>query len=226
MGIQSAFVKGLQPPLQREILLPGVKLCAFTPCGLQHFAHSPVAPSQHSLQKAGVRVVPVIGNGLGGDGLPQQLHPPLVFLLGDLRFPLKRRVGLGHKPRGGHGDSDAPLLVGSALPPRVHDAGSQIRNAQHILVRFRGQAQHKIQLHGVIAACKSRAAGCQQLLLGHIFIDNVPQALSAGLRRKGQTGLAPLGQPLHKAHGKIIRPQAGERQIHMALLAKLLQIVA
>ena len=108
----------------------------------------------------------------------------------------------------------------------MHDAGGQIRNPQHVLVRFRGQTQHKIQLHGVIAACKRRAAGCQQLLLGHVFIDNIPQALGAGLRRKGQAGLAPLGQPLHKAHGKIIRPQAGERQIHMALPAKLLQIVA
>ena len=57
------------------------------------------------------------------------------------------------------------LLVLGALPPRVHDAGGQVRDAQHVLVRLGGQTQHEIELHGAAAAGKGRAAGLQQILL-------------------------------------------------------------
>ena len=174
MGIQPALLKGLQPAVQREILLPRIQLGALAPRRLQHLAHPAVATGQHSLQKAGVGVVPVIGDGFGLDGLPQQGHPPLILLLGDLRLPLKGRMGLGNEPRCGDGDADAPVFIAGTLPPCMHDTGRHIGNAQHVLVGLRGQAQHEVQLHSVVAPGKSRAAGLKQILLGDIFIDDIP----------------------------------------------------
>ena len=82
MRVQATLGKGFQPAVQGKILLPGIKLSAFAPRGLQDLAHSSVASSQHSLQEAGVGVVPVIGNGLGGDSLPPGLPYPLQRLRG------------------------------------------------------------------------------------------------------------------------------------------------
>ena len=82
----------------------------------------------------------------------------------------------------------------------MHNPGSQVGNTQHILVCLRGQAQHEVELYSAISPGKGRAAGGQQLLLGNIFIDDIPQTLGTRLRSKCQTGLAALGQPLHEAH--------------------------
>jgi len=108
----------------------------------------------------------------------------------------------------------------------MHDTGCQISNAQHVLIGLRGQAQHEVQLHGVVAPGKGRAAGLKQILLGDIFIDDIPQPLGTGLRGEGQAALAALGQPLHQVHGEVVRPQTGQGQIHMALLTEILQLVA
>ena len=108
----------------------------------------------------------------------------------------------------------------------MHDPGRQISDAQHVLVGFRGQAQHEIQLHGAVPPGEGRAAGLQQVLLGNVLVDHVPEPLGPGLRGEGQTGFAALGQPLHQAHGEIIRPQTGQREIHVPLLAEGLQLIA
>ena len=62
MGVKAARVEGLQPAIQGEILLPGVKVSAFTPRCFQHFSQPAVAPGQDGLQEAGVGVVPVVGD--------------------------------------------------------------------------------------------------------------------------------------------------------------------
>ena len=54
MGIQPALVKGLQPAVQGEILLPGIQLGPLAPGGLQDLPHAPVPPGQDGLQEAGV----------------------------------------------------------------------------------------------------------------------------------------------------------------------------
>ena len=226
MGVEAALVKGLQPTVQGEILLPGVKLCAFTPRCFQHLSHAAVAARQHRLQEAGVGVVPVVGDGLRLDGLPQQRHTALVLLLGDLGLPLEGGVGLGDEPAGGYGDADAALLVLGALPPCVHDPGGHVGNAQHILVRLRRQTQHEVQLHGAVPAGKGGAAALQQVVQRHVLIDHIPQALRTRLRRKGQAGLAALGQTLHQLHGEVVRPQGRQGQADMALVAERLQLIA
>ena len=42
--------------------------------------------------------------------------------------------------------------------------GRQIGDAQHILIGFRGQAQHEIQLHGAVPPGEGRAAGLQMCI--------------------------------------------------------------
>ena len=169
--------------------------------------------------------MPVIGDGFGVDGLPQHLHPALVFLPGNLGLPLEGGVGLGDKVRGGNRDTDATLLVGGGLTPGVHHPGGHVGDAQHVLVGLRGQAQHEIQLHGAVTAGKGGVAALEQVVQGHIFINDITQTLGARLGGEGEAGFAALGQALHQRHGEVVRPQAGQGEIHMPLLAEVLQAV-
>ena len=111
------------------------------------------------------------------------------------------------------------LLVHRIGLPGLDDLINQLRNAQNILVSFRGQTQHKVELHIVPAAGKGIGAGAQDLILCQILVDHIPQALSTGFRRKGQTAFAHGLQLFHQLPGEIIRPQGGYRQIHPVLLA-------
>ena len=77
MRVKAGLVEGLQPAIQGEILLPGVKVSAFTPRCFQHLSHAAVAPGQDGLQEAGVGVVPVVGDGLRLDRLAQELDAAL-----------------------------------------------------------------------------------------------------------------------------------------------------
>ena len=158
---------------------------------LQHLSQPPVTPGQHCLQEAGVPVVPVIGHCLGGDGVSQQLHPPLIFLPGDLSLPLEGGEGLGHKPGGRHRDPNPPVLIAGGLPPSVEDVIGHLRDAQHILVGFRRQAQHEVELYRIPAAGEGGAETLVQVLLRHILIDGIPQALRTRLRSKGEARLPP-----------------------------------
>ena len=170
--------------------------------------------------------MPVVGDGLGGDGLPQEPHPPLVLLPADLGLPLEGGEGLGHEPGGGHGQAQAPVFVGGVLPPGVDGVAGDLGDAQHVLVGLRGQAQHEVELHGVPAAGEGGPQALGERLLGDIFVDGVPQPLGAGLGGEGEPRLPALLQPLHQLHGEVVRPQGGEGEVHVVLLAEGGQIVA
>lgn len=98
----------------------------------------------------------------------------------------------------------------------------QVCNAQNIFVGLRGQTQHKIELDAAPASGKRSPAGVEQVLLRHILIDGIPQALGTGLRRKSQAALPSAAlQLFHKIHGKIIRPQGGKGQVDLMGLTPL-----
>ena len=71
--LQAALGKGLQPAVQVEAVAPGVQLRPLAEGFFQNPSQPPVPPGQHGLQEAGVPVVPVVGDGLGGEGLPEEL---------------------------------------------------------------------------------------------------------------------------------------------------------
>ncbi len=170
--------------------------------------------------------MPVVGDGLGGEGLPEELHPPLVLLNGDLGLPLEGGEGLGHEPGGGYRHPQAPALAAGVFPPGVDGVLGHFRDAQHVLVRLRGQAQHEIQLYRVPAAGEGGLQALGQLLLGDVLVDGVPEALGAGFGGEGQPRLPPPLEPLHQLHGEVVRPEGGEGEVYVVLPAEGLQIVA
>ena len=101
-----------------------------------------------------------------------------------------------------------------------------LRNADDVLVRLRGQAQHVIELHAVPAAGKGDLTGVEQILLGDVFVDRVPETLAAALHSEGQAALAHLLQLLHQLHGEVVRPQGGKGQADAPRLAVVQQPVA
>ena len=223
--VKTAFLEGLEPAVEGEILLPRGEVLALVPRRFDHPAKAPVAAGNDGLHIARVGIVPVVGDGFRQHILAQQLHAALVLLLGDLRLPLKRRVRLGHEPRGRDRDAHAAVLVARALAPGVHDVGRDLGNAEHILVRLGRKSQHEVELDRAVAAGKGAAAGGQQVLLGEILVDGVAQALRAGLGRKGQAGLSSLLQSLHERHGEVVGAQARQRQADMLLGCPLVQII-
>ena len=113
-------------------------------------------------------------------------------------------------------DAHAALFVAGVLAPRLQDLIDELCDAEHILVRLRGQAEHEVELHIVPAALKGNGAGIEDLLLRDILIDGVAQALRTGLRRERQAALAHLLQPQHEIAGKIVRAQRRQREIDLA----------
>ena len=150
--------------------------------------------------------------------LLQQLTPAQILLRGDLFFPLEGCVGFGHKVGCGHMDPQAPLFVDGVGFPSLNDLIDQFRNAQHILVRLRRQAQHEIELHAVPAPGKGLGAGGENLFLCQILIDNIPQPLGSRLRGEGQAGFADGLELFHQLPGEVVRPQGRHGQADMVCL--------
>ena len=116
----------------------------------------------------------------------QQAAAAQIFLRRDLLFPLEGRVGLGDKVRRGDVNAKAPFLVHGVFLPRQDHLVHQLRDAEHVLVRFCGQTQHEIELDIVPAAGEGIGAGRQNFILGQILVDDVTQALGSRLRGEGQ----------------------------------------
>ena len=77
-----------------------------------------------------------------------------------LGAPLKGGVGLGDE--GGHADREpkalAPLLLGHGVE-QAGDLLGQLRDAQHVLVGLRGEADHEVQLDAVPSGLEGVGAG-------------------------------------------------------------------
>ena len=149
----------------------------------------------------------VIFNALGKQIVLEQAGATEVLLRRDLPLPLEGREGLRHKKCRGDVNTDAALFVGGVRLPGLQNLEYQIRDAENVLVGLGGQAKHKVELDAVPAAGKGDLAGFQNVLLGHILIDRVAQALRAGLRREGQAGLSHRGELQHQIAGKVVRPK-------------------
>ena len=129
-------------------------------------------------------------------------------------------MGLGDKVRRGDVNAKAPFLVHGVFLPRQDHLVHQLRDAEHVLVRFCGQTQHEIELDIVPAAGKGVGAGRQNFVLGQILVDDVPQALGSRLRGEGQAAFpAARLKPFHQVTGEIVRPEGGNGEADLILRA-------
>ena len=93
------------------------------------------------------------------------------------------------------------LLTRSAIPCKI-------------LVGLGRQPDHEIKLDPPPAALDRRLDRPQQVLFGHILVDDIAQALRSGLGRERQPALADPLNLGRKLHALRIRPQARQRNPH------------
>ena len=191
----------------------------------QCLSDAAVAACHDGFQTAEVGFVIAIVDAFCVQVCLQQMDAPQIFLRRDLRCPLKRREGLRDKIRRRQIDRQPALFPAAVLPPDLKDFIDQLRNANYILIRFRRQTQHEIQLHTVPAAGKGRGAGGENFFFCYVFIDRVAQALRSSLRCERQAAFAHLLDAHHELPRKIIRAQARQREIDLARLTVVEQTV-
>ena len=151
--------------------------------------------------------MPVVHDIFCSDIIPEQIYLANIFLHCVLAFPLERTVRLRHEAGGRNGYAHSPVLILCVKPPGVQHLICKLGDAENILVRFRGQAEHEVQLYGVPAALKGQTAGVQQLLLRDVFVNCIAQTLAAGLGCEGQAAFSGLLQAVHYLDRKIIRSE-------------------
>ena len=88
----------------------------------------------------------------------------------------------------------------------------QIGDGHDVLVALAGKAHHKVELHAVPAGLEGRLGRTVQVLLGHVLVNDVAHALTAGLGRERQAALLFAGDRLGHIHAK--RIQALRRNGH------------
>ncbi len=163
--------------------------------------------------------MPVIGDVLGLHD-----HFKMRLLLAEglqriLRVPLERGLRFGHKARSGSRDAHAARTVGRILAPAVGDLLADVGNTVQILIGFRRQTHHEIELDIVPAALKRDFASMQNVFFSDVLIDDIAQALCACLAGKGQAALARFLHALHQLRREAVRTERRQRQADMARLA-------
>ena len=162
------------------------------------------APGDDPLQHAHAGVVPLDGEVPAPDArLEEGL---LLERLGqaDLPAPLEGGVGLRHEG----GEADLDLAPVSGLSKGLV---AQIRDAPHVLLGFRGEADHEVELDGLPARVEDLLNRRHQVRLRVPFVDHVPQALRPRLGRQREARLADAPDLLHQGPGEGLHPHGGER---------------
>ena len=103
-------------------------------------------------------------------------------------------MGLRHEAGAadGHLHAAAFGVLGIGVVEVYHLLGG-LGDALDVLHRLGGKAHHEVELDGGVAVGKGQRAGLFDLVPGDVLIDDVAQALGAGLSGKGQAALAHLG---------------------------------
>ena len=89
----------------------------------------------------------------------------------------------------------------------------KLGNSCNVVKSLGRKSEHEIKLDRGPAALKRFPRRSENLVLSNVFIDSVAQALSSGLRRKGQSAAPDLIKLFHKLVRKIINTKRGQRNI-------------
>jgi hypothetical protein len=86
----------------------------------------------------------------------------------------------------------------------------QIGDTIQIFLRFRGQADHEVQLDAVPASLESCLHHLFEILIRHVLVNHVAQTLGSRFWSKGEPSLACLLNVLGQLHGEGVQPQGGQ----------------
>ena len=134
-------------------------------------------------------------------------------------MPLEGGVGLGREIADREIQLQAAQIGAIAL-----QIAAGFGNAEHVGVGLTGQADHEIELDLAVAVLHRRANAAQQLRVGEPLVNDVAQALAAGLRRKGEAGLAGAAKDMGDVLVEAIHPLAGQGQRHVLIGKPIAQL--
>jgi len=164
-------------------LQPAVKTGA-PPVGFQNEAgNPPVSSRQDPFQIDHLGIVPaVLDTPVVAGGIDRMIHcrrKAQIVSRPVHGCPLERSKGLGDKKGSAHGDPAPPaaFLLRNLIVVGRADPVCQLRDLHAVLLRLRGQAQHKVEFHPAPAASERLPRPGQDLLLRDAFVDHIPQAL-------------------------------------------------
>ena len=118
---------------------------------------------------------------------------------------------MGNEAGGGNRDFHAAVLVLCVLPPAVQNTPRHVRDADNVLIRLGGQAQHIVELDRVPSTGKGNGAGVQQILFRDVFVDRVAQTLTSALYSEGQAAFSHLLHLIHEVKRKIVDTKRRKR---------------
>ena len=213
--------RGLLPPFQAVVLRPAVEAGAALPGGLEQVRKTPVPPGEHALEKGLLRIVPLELEPLGRQELLEPVDAPLRLGQAELPGPLEGGVRLGHK--GGH----AQVHLGrpaAALAGLLAGLARQLDDRLDILVGFRGQPDHEVELDQFPTERKGVPAGGEQVRLGDALVDDLAQPVGAGLRGHGEAGFPDPLDLLHDLRCQSSDAHGGHGHAHVGIAEAVHQL--
>ena len=98
-------------------------------------------------------------------------------------------------------------------------------NSGDIVVIFSGKSHHKVKLYLGFSRLVSDTRRAKDILLGYVFVDNVAQARTSRLGRKGQRSRANRRNLFHKLFCEAVRSERRKRKIYLFVLCPFKQCV-
>ena len=186
---------------------PGIQPGPGAPGRLNHGREAPVPPPDKVLHRRETHIGEIrLQPAQLAQGLPQELLPANKFSRADA-VPLEGGVGLGGEIADGEVELQPPQITALLL-----QGAAGLSNAQDVGIGLPRQANHEIELDLAIAALHGGTDPPQQLGVGQALVDDVPQALGAGLGRKGQARLAGPAQDVGDVLVEAVDPLTGQGQ--------------
>ena len=128
-------------------------------------------------------------------------------------------MGLGREIADGDVEVQPAQITAALLK---HHAG--VRDAENIGIRLTRQADHEIQLHLAVAVLHGGADAMEQIVVGQTLVNDVAQALGAGFRREGESGLAGSTKDVGDVVVKPVHPLTGQLQGHVLIRQTVAQL--
>jgi len=200
---------------------PGIEPRPGPPGRFNDGGQAPVAPADEVLHR---REAPIGVIGFeapkGLEGLAQQLLAPLEFSAADA-VPLEGGVGFGGEIADGEIQLQATQVA--ALLLQAPAGGG---NCEDIGIGFPRQADDEIQLDLAVAGLHRRADALQEFSVGQTFVDDVAQALAAGLGGEGEAGPTGAAEDVGNIGIEAVDPLAGQGEADVVFRQAIAQFDA
>ena len=223
--IDSHVGRSPPPGILQEELGPRIETCPSAPCGLHPVSRLPPAAAHDGLDEARRRIVPMDIDRLVLHAVAQQVHAAQCLLGRNLAVPLERRLRLRDEQRDRRTHAHVATMLGrhGGLRPVV-GALHKARDALDVLVGLSRQSNHEVKLAAAPPRFERGIDSPEQIVLRHVLVDHVAQALRTRLGREGETALLLSRDKLGHVDAERVETLGGKRDAHTLAVAGMVQL--